>query len=108
MHLKAYESAFSVQAPARAGAVLRHVVCCLMIHLPITTKSALGQLSCRLCGEMLSSSAHATQVGEYILREGEELSSTSKFYLVQSGTVECFKQFNVSTALMFCQLGSME
>ena len=36
-------------------------------------------------------------MGEYILTEGEELTSTSKFYLVQSGTVECFKQFNVST-----------
>lgn len=35
------------------------------------------------------------QDGEYILRENKELSSTSKFYLVQSGTVECFKHFNV-------------
>ncbi|KAL0023027.1 hypothetical protein WJX79_001295 [Trebouxia sp. C0005] len=34
------------------------------------------------------------EMGEYILKEGEELSSTSKFYLVQSGIVECFKQFN--------------
>jgi len=27
--------------------------CCLEIHLPITTKSASGQLSCRLCKQVL-------------------------------------------------------
>lgn len=37
------------------------------------------------------------QDGEYILKEGEALTSTSKFYLVQSGTVECFKQFSVGS-----------
>ena len=44
------------------------------------------------------------QDGEYILREGEALTSTSKFYLVQSGTVECFKQFSVGSwlRLMTC------
>ena len=47
-------------------------------------------------------------MGDYILREGEELSSTSKFYLVQNGTVECFKQFNVSTASCLHQGGGME
>ena len=47
-------------------------------------------------------------MGEYILKEGEELSSTSKFYLVQSGIVECFKQFNVGTASSFHQVCSME
>ncbi len=48
------------------------------------------------------------QMGEYILREGEELSSTSKFYLVQSGVVECFKQFNVGTASCFHQVCGTE
>lgn len=43
----------------------------------------------------LDSQGVLLQDGEYILREGEELTSTSKFYLVQSGIVECFKQFTV-------------
>ncbi len=42
---------------------------------------------------------HMVQSGDYILQEGEQLTSTSKFYLVQSGTVECFKQFNVGIHL---------
>lgn len=57
-------------------------------------------MSGQSCGRSLLLSASTRvylQAGEYILTEGEELTSTSKFYLVQSGTVECFKQFNVST-----------
>lgn len=57
---------------------------------------------------MLVKRCNALQMGEYILKEGEELSSTSKFYLVQSGIVECFKQFNVGTASSFHQVCSME
>lgn len=51
----------------------------------------------------LGAQAVLLQDGEYILREGEELTSTSKFYLVQSGTVECFKQFSVGSLTgIFC------
>lgn len=33
--------------------------------------------------------------GDYILREGEELGSDAKFYLIDSGTVHCYKTFEV-------------
>eukprot|EP00891_Asterochloris_glomerata_P002124 jgi/Astpho2/2124/gw1.00038.236.1_t len=40
-------------------------------------------------------SAEVFQDGETILRQGEGLTSTSKFYLVESGTVECWKDFTL-------------
>jgi len=33
--------------------------------------------------------------GEYILKENGELSSDANFYLLDSGTVHCFKTFKV-------------
>ncbi len=33
--------------------------------------------------------------GEYVLREGDELGSDAKFYLIASGTVTCHKTFEV-------------
>ena len=35
------------------------------------------------------------QDGEYLLREGEELGSDAKFYLIDSGAVHCYKTFEV-------------
>lgn len=35
------------------------------------------------------------QDGEYLLREGEELGSNAKFYLIDSGAVHCYKTFEV-------------
>ena len=46
----------------------------------------------------LQASLICLQAGECILRENEELTTSSKFYLVQTGTVECFKHFKVSLA----------
>ena len=37
----------------------------------------------------------ALQPGEHILREGEELATNAKFYMVESGTVECLRAFEV-------------
>lgn len=35
--------------------------------------------------------------GEYILKEGEVLQSDAKFYIVEKGTIECYKTFDVRT-----------
>ena len=37
----------------------------------------------------------AFEQGEYVLREGDELGSDAKFYLIASGTVTCHKTFEV-------------
>lgn len=42
--------------------------------------------------------ALCAQGGDHILHEGEPLTSTSKFYLVQSGKVACYKQYKVCPA----------
>lgn len=41
------------------------------------------------------------QDGEYILKEGERLTAESKFYLIESGTVECSKTFQVPVTNSF-------
>lgn len=38
-------------------------------------------------------SAEVFQAGEYILKEGQTLESDAKFYVVEKGTIECFKSF---------------
>ena len=42
------------------------------------------------------------QEGTHILKEGEELTPESKFYVVQSGTVACFRMFEVITITTDC------
>ena len=37
------------------------------------------------------------QEGTHILKEGEELTPESKFYIVESGTVTCFRTIEVIT-----------
>ena len=39
------------------------------------------------------------QAGQYILREKEELATNAKFYIVESGTVECRRTFDVSSVV---------
>ena len=47
---------------------------------------------------MIACRQHLLQVfeeGEFVLREGDELGSDAKFYLIASGTVTCHKTFEV-------------
>ena len=42
------------------------------------------------------------QQGDYVLREGDELASDAKFYLIASGTVTCHKTFEVRVLDVAC------
>jgi hypothetical protein len=38
------------------------------------------------------------QDGDLVLKEGEELTSDSKFYIIDAGSIECYKNFGVRAA----------
>ena len=40
--------------------------------------------------------------GDYVLREGDELASDAKFYLIAAGTVTCHKTFEVRVLDVAC------
>ena len=44
----------------------------------------------------------ALQEGECILREGEPLTTESKFYIIEAGTVECWKLFEARALPKSC------
>lgn len=57
-----------------------------------------------MCSPVLGTTNHLhsdatlapVQAGAHILREGEELGTSAKFYMIESGTVECLRTFEVS------------
>ena len=57
-------------------------------------------LQCSLCDDVAREPfwcLQGFQQGDYVLKEGEELGSDAKFYLIASGTVTCHKTFEVGT-----------
>jgi hypothetical protein len=44
----------------------------------------------------------ASQEGQYILSEGAALDASAKFYMIESGTVDCFRTFEVSLFSLYC------